>query len=290
MPGGYASEDPGRGDFGFFLEETRFSISENNIVESVLNGFGVVGRYPGLGSELPAASENPIDGNRLLGNVVLHPSGSGFYLDSRCLGANPCVDRARTVAGTELTDDVVVGGMTGIRSAGAVGTRLGRITVLGARLAVALRREVQNVGVAASSSTSNSLAFGFQTAGFQSSGETDWAFDHCATANGAGPAFVPDDAHVTAPVAIDPALGSCLVYLPASSPLRGMGTGARDIGASILCRYENGLLTATPLWDRGSGAFPCGAVVAGVNDDPAQSCIGVHERLAVASPGCPLPP
>jgi hypothetical protein len=43
------------------------------------------------------------------------------------------------------------------------------------------------------------------------------------------------------------------------------------------------------LWDPRTGQFPCGAVVAGLNDTPETSCIGVHERLHVDSADCPLP-
>jgi hypothetical protein len=54
-------------------------------------------------------------------------------------------------------------------------------------------------------------------------------------------------------------------------------------------RHQGGLPTANPLWDPSTGAFPCGAVIPGVNDDPAQSCIGVHQRLHVGQAGCALP-
>ncbi|MEA2701132.1 MAG: hypothetical protein QOI66_5403 [Myxococcales bacterium] len=289
LPNGYVSEDPTRGDFGFFLEETRFSIAENNIIEGVGTGFGVVGRYPGLPSDQPPPSDDPIDGNRLLGNVVLQPSSSGFYLDSRCLGQTPCLDRARLVAGTELADDVVVGGAVGIHSAGAVGTRISQFTAIRAMTAVRLGRESQNAGVAATSSTLNSLAVGFTQAGFQSTGEDQWSFDHCAGPGGNGPAFVPDDAHVTARVTTDPNLGGCLVYLPAQSPLRGMGLGGRSVGANVVGRYQNGLLTDARLWDAATRSFPCGTVVAGINDDPALNCVGVSDRLQVGTPGCAAP-
>jgi len=79
------------------------------------------------------------------------------------------------------------------------------------------------------------------------------------------------------------------VYLPPASPLRGAGAGARDVGAEVVYRYEGGLLTTERLWDAAAGTFPCGATVPGLNDDPTQSCVGVHQRLHVGSAGCPLP-
>ena len=84
-------------------------------------------------------------------------------------------------------------------------------------------------------------------------------------------------------------LGGCLVYIPADSPMRGAGPGGIDIGANVVYRYRDGVLTGLPLWDPQTGAFPCGAVVPGVNDDPATSCIGIHERLHVGTPDCALP-
>ena len=81
----------------------------------------------------------------------------------------------------------------------------------------------------------------------------------------------------------------CIAYMPAGSNMKGAGANGEDIGANILYRYVDGELTSEPLWDPESGAFPCGAVIEGVNDSPADSCIGLHERVHVATGGCPLP-
>jgi hypothetical protein len=71
--------------------------------------------------------------------------------------------------------------------------------------------------------------------------------------------------------------------------MKRAGKNGADIGANVLYRYENGVLTTQPLWDPVTGRFPCGAVVEGVNSDPAISCIGVHQRLNVNTTGCPFP-
>ena len=81
----------------------------------------------------------------------------------------------------------------------------------------------------------------------------------------------------------------CIAYVPAGSAMEGAGQDGADIGANILYRYVDGALTSEPLWDPQTGAFPCGAVVEGVNDTPGDSCIGLHERVHVATAGCPLP-
>ena len=61
-----------------------------------------------------------------------------------------------------------------------------------------------------------------------------------------------------------------------------------DIGANILYRYQNGVLTGERLWDASAGSFPCGAVVTGVNDGSTR-CTNVHDRLNVNTNGCPFP-
>ncbi len=80
------------------------------------------------------------------------------------------------------------------------------------------------------------------------------------------------------------------MFLPTTSPMRGQGSDGGDVGASVLYRHQNGVQTWEPLWDPDSGAFPCGAVVAGVNDVPDASCFDVHLRLRVGTAGCNLPP
>lgn len=90
-----------------------------------------------------------------------------------------------------------------------------------------------------------------------------------------------------------PRIGSgddqCLVYIPSDSAMAAAGEDGADIGANIVFRTVDRVLSDEVLWDAETGAFPCGTVVEGINDDPESSCIGIHERLHVATPGCPLP-
>jgi parallel beta-helix repeat protein len=87
---------------------------------------------------------------------------------------------------------------------------------------------------------------------------------------------------------VDPQMGSCIVFIPQSSPMKGAGKNGEDIGANILKRYEEGVLTDQALWDQETGAFPCGAIVSGLNDVSSSSCFDVHERLNVNANGCTL--
>jgi hypothetical protein len=290
VAGGYGSLDPQRGDYGILFEETRYGLAENNIVENTHWGMGVVGRYAQFPSNQPPPA--PLDTNRLLGNVVFHPSDVGVRLESRCSGENPCNDNVRIVLSTVLENDVFIGGAVGLSSSGAVNTRVTNVSVLGATSGLFFQKEANNVGITSSSRTDNSLVVGFLMSGFHADGEDDWAFDHCAGA-GNGPSatlYAPDDQHVTGRVGVAPDLGGCLVYLPRNSALRGAGSGGQDVGANVVNRYEDGVLNKQKLlWNPTTGAFPCGAVVPGVNDDPATSCLGVSIRLHVAAADCPMP-
>ena len=88
---------------------------------------------------------------------------------------------------------------------------------------------------------------------------------------------------------IDPQLGTCKVWIPATSPMKGAGAGGADIGANVLYRYQDGVLTNQPLWDTITGEFPHGAIVAGVNDIAGSSAFDVNKRLNVNTNGCSFP-
>jgi hypothetical protein len=64
--------------------------------------------------------------------------------------------------------------------------------------------------------------------------------------------------------------------------LHGVGKNGEDIGANILYRCQDGVLTEQPLRDPATGEFPHGAIVTGVNDVPGASAFNVHQRLHVS--------
>ena len=67
---------------------------------------------------------------------------------------------------------------------------------------------------------------------------------------------------------------------------------AADIGANLLYRYVDGVLTEEPLWDPTTGVFPHGAVIEGSPNDPAEHAVTaatIHEHLNVNTNGCRLP-
>ncbi len=134
--------------------------------------------------------------------------------------------------------------------------------------------------------------------GFSFTDPVDWSLrDSIAYGNGvdfpSGDAIDDDAGRIThsqsVPAGIGIGPGQCAVYIPDDSPAAGAAQDGQDIGATILTRIEEGP-TDEPLWDPTTGAFPCGAEVEGINDNPEVSCATVHTRLNVFSNGCPRPP
>jgi hypothetical protein len=92
----------------------------------------------------------------------------------------------------------------------------------------------------------------------------------------------------TAPTGVGLGSGRCVLWIPSGSNMKGAGKNGADIGANVLRRYESGQLTQKPLWNPTSGAFPCGAVVSGINDGDKR-CTNIHQRLNANTNGCPFP-
>jgi hypothetical protein len=91
------------------------------------------------------------------------------------------------------------------------------------------------------------------------------------------------------PTGIGLGTGQCIAWVPPTSNMATAGVNGDYIGARILYRTVGGTVVNQPLWNATTGAFPCGAVVAGVNDG-AKRCTNVHTRLNVKTNGCNFPP
>jgi hypothetical protein len=63
-----------------------------------------------------------------------------------------------------------------------------------------------------------------------------WQFDHLDSYNNAGGNFsrAPPNANVISPLSTNPGLGSCYLWIPDGSPMKGAGAGGTDIGANVL--------------------------------------------------------
>jgi hypothetical protein len=274
----WPSENATRGDHAFLLEETHDVIAENNVVESVHIGFAVVGRDP----KVDAAPGAPVANNRVLGNVVLAPSGVGVRIDSRCNAQNPC-PASRTVIDTEIAHTVVIGGAAGISNAGAVNTRIHDVTIRNAANGMLAVKEPQNVAVRSTWSTVRTVAVVQNTAFKSGPDEAEWLFDHCAAVSSSGdPAlFVTFNGNGSVKDRLPPPpdLGPCLLARPNA-----------DLGANVLEQTKDGvLMPGVALWAPGTAAFlGCGAVKDGANGAmDGDSCVGAQARLNLSA--CALP-
>lgn len=286
--GTVGTDDPTRGEVAIQIEESSSAVLENNVAEVVGTGFSVVGRPSG--SPYTDAPPYPVSGARLFGNVVRDALAAGFKIETRCGDAAPCEAPERIVTDTLVVDGAVEEAAVGVAVDAAPGTRVDNVTLARVADGVELSRGAGNQGLEFSASASRALVRGFSGVAFGASGVADWSFEHCAAVDPGTEAvsFAPRDSRVLQPLS-EAGGDDCLVYLHRDSPLRRAAGADGYVGASIILRYLNGAVTDVPLWEPATGAFPCGAVVAGINDDPGQSCRGVHERLRVGSTGCPLP-
>lgn len=282
-------DDPTRGEVAIQVEESASALLENNVAEVVGTGFSVVGRS--VGSSYTDPPPYPVSGARLYGNLVRDSLGQGFRVETRCDAASPCVVPERIVTDTLIVNGVALETVTGVSVDAAPGTRVDNMTLVDVQTGVALKRGPSNTGLEFfEASAARTLVRGYNGVAFWADGVTQWSFDHCAAQAPATEAvdFSPNDEHVLLPVTA-PDDDACVAYLGRSSLLESAAGADGDVGANVVYRYQDGILTSTPLWDPRTGAFPCGAVVPGINDDPSQSCIGVHERFRVGAAGCALP-
>jgi hypothetical protein len=283
------ADDPSRGEVAIQVEESAAALLENNVAEVVGTGFSVVGRS--VGSPYTDPPPFGVSGARLYGNLVRDSLGQGFRVETRCDAASPCVVPERIVSDTLIVNGVALRTATGVSVDAAPGTRVDNLTLVDVQTGVALNRSASNMGLELfGASAARTVVRGYGAVAFAADGTTEWSFDHCAAQAPAAEAvdFSPHDEHVRLPVTA-PDDDACVAYLGRGSPLRGAAGADGDVGANVINRYQDGTLTNVPLWDPRTGAFTCGAVVPGINDDPSQSCIGVHERFRVGTAGCALP-
>jgi hypothetical protein len=267
LPGGWNSIDPMRGDDA--IEETGFS--RGNIIENCVSE----GQLVAFANSPFAGDENRA--NRIFGSVSM---------DTSVALLTDAADNTSTSMPTAITArDLVADGVSGpaVYFRASKWSRCTQCSAL--RVSSAYWGEVD---VAApgdgfySTLIDRSLATGAATSGSGYSFNTQaigraedvLAFGFSDPLNGPAASFVRASE-------ADPQLGACKLWAPDNSLARQLG-----LGAEVLYRYENGALTTTPLW-LPDGGFPCGATVAGSNDDAG--CSSVNLRLNVNANGCPFP-
>jgi len=270
-------------------------------------GFGTVRpRGVRFGAAHDSLIENHIDE----GNVGVDLAGEiGGTYDNRVLGTISLAGDYGFLIGSDLPDAFVNSNSyencvavrptgPGLWSLSSANVQATHVTVVNGGGAGFLAGS-SGIAMTPSFACAGCLSVGNAGAGYdiEDHAPTDWSIAASNAFGNGGGGYVHDSVPVSPGEAqvdsssreLDPMLGGCLVYVPDTSPMRGAGPDGTDIGANVVRRYEDGRLTSVRLWHPVTGRFPCGAVVEGVNDDPATSCIGVHERLAVGTDGCPIP-
>jgi hypothetical protein len=285
--GGTPTSSTTQGDGGYLLTKSSGGIIENCIAEDVADGFTIRANRTAQGGKVQPQRDE------LLGDIATGISRAGFVLDSQCANTKPCNQGDQIVSDATLSNDVSRGGTVGVSFQGGVNVALTNVSIFDVSdTGVSFSLDPDNMGLA-SSGTAHATIVTAPSAmfGFHSVGQSSWSFSQC---NAFGPAqlFVPRDNHVMGSTELDPQLGGCLVFVPDASPLKTQGQpGAGGSGANIVFRTEGGQLTTTKLWDQTTGQFPCGAVVAGLNDAALAdvSCMGVGARLHLGAMGCAIP-
>jgi hypothetical protein len=272
-------------------------IIENSIGEDCLNG-------------VSAGGANPNDGifAKNLGNISISMLSNGSFENGN--------------ASNVLFENVVLiqGNNYGLFERGSYNVIVTNSTFYG-NAADGARADVgpnSTAGLTRSVYFTNVLSFKNSRVGFRISQQDDWLIDYSNAYNNSGANYSPSETindnrgNIRNSLSVAPTLmglgtNQCIVYVPGghdgrggtnpnisgkSSNMAGVGENGEDIGANIVYRYEDGVLTDQKLWDQTTGQFPCGATVKGVNDDatfPDSSCVNVHKRLNVGVNGCPIP-
>jgi len=87
---------------------------------------------------------------------------------------------------------------------------------------------------------------------------------------------------------VNPAIGSCVVYVPSTGAFKGKGKGGADVGANVIYAYQDGILTSSKLWNSSTGKMNYGPpVVNGVNDSSTGLVRDtLASRLNITASGC----
>jgi hypothetical protein len=286
------------GDEAISMYGSSQTIVENCVSENFANGFQIHG------------IENPLDPsgsggryNQVLGSISIDDEVGGL-VSSRETGGE-----YHNALGNVFRDYLAVTPVgNGLHLRGAWDTEVENVTLYGSTDAAGLLVDGGDAAIGGSCGADNRLGCGFSArnvlsvqnrgAGVAADEQQSWDVQHSNAVGSdadwfVGEAFADASGHVQRSISRDPGpvglgQGECIAWIPDGSPMKGAGENGADIGANIVYRYENGVLTRTPLWDPATGAFPCGAVVPDINDG-ARACRNLHERLNVNTNGCRLP-
>ena len=275
ISGGLASGASTMGDSGYIFYPSSDNIVENNISERNNTGFNL-------------QATGPTKNNQFYGNISLNDH-YGALVTARGSGTDKMPHDNVFINFVVVNHNAV-----GLNARSAEGTQCQNCSFLGGTSGN------NGIGVDAPSSYpgdgffsffgTNILATNHSGSGIVIAGDIDQWSIHEANSFAGKPNFNPSSSsNFQHAQSVDPQLGACKVLIPEGSPMKRAGKNGADIGANVLYRYQNGDLTGKLLWDATTGRFPCGAVIAGVNDIAGNSCFDVNKRLNVDANGCSLP-
>lgn len=264
-------------------------ILENSIADGTTNPMYI--------NEMNAAyyGNVPMSGSKVLGSICYKCNyGNGIYPNSRKVAdATNHTPLNITIRDVAMIDHGTNG--NGIRCSDCVNVTIDHVTILGTNTGsngITLDQTSTGATAAQSSATiTNSVVVDMAGTGFTNPGGGSYSGNHLYSYSN-GSAFSPGlPGNWGSASTANPSLGTCKLWIPSGSPLKGAGTGGSDIGATILYRYVNGVLTTTPLWDQTTGEFPYGeADLDNINRVAGQSLYDFHTRINVNRNGCNFPP
>ncbi|MEQ1679894.1 MAG: hypothetical protein ABL950_04740 [Nitrospira sp.] len=237
-------------------------------------------------AELNASGEVPLKGNKILGSIGYRSGNNGVYINSRGSGLMMMPQDTRV-------ENVVIynhRSSSAIRNSDAKNTVIKNVTLVGAGSDRGITTDQRGYGDGDYSTTmQNALVLNQANVGLTVKGVSTWSGSEINSYNNRYVISPTPPARWTQITTTNPALGACIAWIPAGSTMKGGGIGGADIGANVLYRYENGVLTNVPLWNRTTGAFPHGALVPGLNNIAGQSLYDLHIRLNINRNGCSFP-
>ena len=286
ISGGRYSSDPTRGDTSISLYPAQNEILENNISEGSQVGSDIQCAY--------VSSQHNCNYDEFFGNISLHDKYGHVFK------ARGTTDLSMP-HNTKVVNDVAVGPLT-------VGTFIRANKNASCTNCMVLDIPYGEEGFLADGGGSGETGDGYYSVAFHDVlsvssnnalyglavltpfGSWTWSASY-ANAHGHQWNYYPilPNSHLSHSTTMAPDLGSCKVWIPSGSSMKGAGANGSDIGADILYRYQGGVLTTQKLWDPITGQFPHGALVTGLNDVSGSSAFDVQKRLNVNANGCTLP-
>ncbi|MGE3978478.1 MAG: hypothetical protein AB7F94_12945 [Nitrospira sp.] len=290
IPGGFGLDQGplGSGAAVVTMYPCKDCILENSIADGTT--------HPMYLNEMNAAyyGNVPMSGSKVLGSICYKCNyGNGIYPNSRKVAdATNHTPLNITIRDVAIVDYGAPA--NGIRCSDCVNVTIDHVTVLGTNTGSnGISADQTSTGATASQSSitiTNTVVQDMAGSGYSICSGCPYSGNHLYSYNN-GRAFSPGtpgnwgSTHTGSP-----GFGACKMWIPAGSPLKGAGTGGSDIGATILYRYVNGVLTSAPLWDPATGEFPHGASdLDETNRVSGQSLFDIHTRLNVDTGGCSFP-